>query len=429
MERQTVSIDSKNWKARVGLLVVVVATGLFAWNSVRIQMGGMIGELTLPTDEFAVQKAEIAGELAPRDPSSRWLAASIEKDKFTSESARNSVRMFEDVIRLSPYDFRFWIELARTYEQTGEIEKAETAFKRAIALAPNYTFPNWQAGNFFLRQGKTDEAFTHLKKTTENNLPYREQVFSLAWEYFDKDPKKVEQFAGDSADTRAYLALFFATKKAPMDALRVWNTLSDEEKSANAVVSKTVTQSLYERRYFRAAVEFSRQVGLDPDALPETVSNSGFEKPIAPKGESYFGWNMLDVEKMKVEFDPTQKREGARSLKVTFSGYPKPDLFNIWQSVAVESGKKYRLTFWVRTSELRSGGNPTLEVLNGTDDKLVAVSKPFPDGTNDWQEMAVEFTAPENAEGVILKTGRVSCEGNCPIVGGFWYDDFKLTKL
>lgn len=429
MDKQTVSIDSKNWKARAALLVILIAAGFFGWNSIRIQLGAMIGELTMPNDPFAVQKAEIAGELAPRDPSSRWLAASLEKDRFTVESTRNSVKLFEDVIRLAPYDFRFWIELARTYEQIGEVEKSEVAFKRAIELAPNYTFPNWQAGNFYLRQGKADEAFAHLKKTTENNLPYREQVFSLAWEYFDKDPKMVEQFAGDSADTRAYLALFFATKKAPMDALRVWNTLSDEDKAANSVVSKTVTQSLYERRYFRAAVEFSRQVGLDPDAQAEAVTNGGFEKPIAPRGESYFGWNMLDVEKMKAEFDPTQKREGARSLKVTFSGYSKPDLFNIWQSVALETGKKYRLSFWVRTNELRSGGNPTIEVLNGTDDKLVAVSKAFPDGTSDWQEMAVEFTAPENAEGVIIKTGRVSCEGNCPIIGTFWYDDFKLTKL
>ena len=429
MEKQTVSLDSKNWKARVILLVIVILAVLYGWWSVQVQLGSMLSELTLPTDPNAEQKAEISGQLAPHNPTSKWLAASLEKDKFEPDSAENSVKMFEDVIRRSPYDFRWWIELARTYEQTDRIPQAETAFRRAIQLAPNYTFPHWQAGNFYLRQGRTEEAFASLKKTTENNLAYREQVFSLAWEYFDKDPSKVEQFAGDSADTRAYLALFLAGRKSPMDSLWIWNTLTDEEKAANAVVSKTITQSLYELRNFKAALEFSRQVGIDPQAQMETVSNGGFEKPIAPKGESYFGWNMIDTEKMKVEFDPNQKREGSRSMRVVFTGYAKPDLFNIWQSVAIEPLKEYRLSFWVRTENLRSGGPPTIEIVNPADMRPLVVSKPFPNGTNDWQEVVIDFITPENTEGVIIKTGRVSCGEDCPIVGTFWYDDFKISKL
>lgn len=411
------------------MLVIVILAALFGWWSVRLQLGSMLSELTVSTDPNADEIARIAAQLAPRDPSAKWLAASLEKDKFERESAENSVRMFEDVIRLSPYDFRWWIELARTYEQSDRIPEAERAFKRAIELAPNYTFPHWQAGNFYLRQGRTEEAFASLKKTTENNLAYREQVFSLAWEYFDKDPSKVEQLAGDSADTRAYLALFLATKKSPLDSLRIWNTLTDEEKAENAVVAKAVTQSLYERRFFKAAVEFSRQVGIDPQAGLEAVSNNGFEKPIAPKGESYFGWNMLDVDKMKVEFDPNQKREGARSLRVNFTGYGKPDLFTVWQSIAVEPSKQYRLSFWVRTENLRSGGPPTVNILSGRDNSPIAVSKPFPTGTNDWQEIAIDFATPGDADGIIIGTGRVNCGEDCPIVGTFWYDDFKLSRL
>lgn len=411
------------------MLVIVILAVIFGWWAARIQLGSMLSELTLPADPAADEIARIAGQLAPRDPSAKWLAASLEKDKFERESAENSVKMFEDVIRLSPYDFRWWIELARTYEQSDRIPEAERAFKRAIELAPNYTFPHWQAGNFYLRQGRTEEAFASLKKTTENNLAYREQVFSLAWEYFDKDPLKVEQLAGDSADTRSYLALFLATKKSPLDSLRIWNKLSDEEKATNAVVAKAITQSLYERRFFKAAAEFSRQVGIDPQAQFETVSNNGFEKPIAPKGESYFGWNMLDVEKMKVEFDPNQKREGARSLRVSFTGYGKPDLFNVWQSVAVEPSKQYRLSFWVRTENLRSGGPPIVTILSGSDNKPITGSKTFPNGTNDWQEFVIDFVTPGDADGIIIGTGRLTCGDDCPIVGTFWYDDFKLSRL
>jgi hypothetical protein len=83
----------------------------------------------------------------------------------------------------------------------------------------------------------------------------------------------------------------------------------------------------------------------------------------------------------------------------------------------------------VRTENLKSGGAPTINIINGADDKLVAVSKPFPTGTNDWQEITLDFASPENTEGIIIKTGRTYCGDNCPIVGAFWYDDFRLSKI
>jgi hypothetical protein len=429
MSDETVIINLKKMGPRLLLLPVVVLIVLFGWYSVRLQLSSMLGELTVSTDPSAGEIAQIAGELSRANPSAKWLAASVEKDKFALDSAENSVKMFEDVIRLSPYDFRWWIELGRTYEQADRLPQAETAFKRSIELAPNYTYPHWQAGNFYLRQNRSEEAFAEFKKTTENNLPYREQVFSLAWEYFDKDASKVEQFAGDSANTRAYLALFFAVKRAPMDSVRIWNTLSDEQKTENAFVAKTITQSLYERRFYQAAVEFSRQAGIDPLAQPETVSNGGFEKPIAAKGESYFGWNNVESEKIKVELDPNQKHEGARSLRLTFSGYAKGDLYTVWQSVAIQPLTTYRLSFWIKTENLKTGGAPTVNILNGNDDKQIAISKAFPTGTNDWQEIVVDFATPENTEGIIIKTGRAYCGENCPIIGTFWYDDFKLSRL
>ena len=429
MSDETVIVNAKNIWMRLLAVVAAILVVLFGWYAVRLQFSSMLAELTVSTDDNADQIAKIAGDLSPANPSAKWLSASIEKDKFSLDSAENSVKMFEDVIRLSPYDFRFWIELGRVYEQADRLPQAEIAFKRAIELAPSYTYPHWQAGNFYLRQNRSEEAFVEFKKTTENNLPYREQVFSLAWEYFDKDASKVEQFAGDSANTRAYLALFFAVKRAPMDSVRIWNTLSEEQKVENAFVAKTITQALHERRFFKAAVEFSRQAGIDPLAQAETVSNAGFEKPIAARGESYFGWNMAESDKIKVELDPNQKREGARSLRLVFSGYSKGDLFTASQSVAIEPRTNYRLSFWVKTENLKSGGPPVINILNGNDDKPIAVSPAFPTGTNDWQEMVVDFATPENAEGIIIKTGRTYCGENCPIIGTFWYDDFKLSRL
>jgi tetratricopeptide (TPR) repeat protein len=218
----------------------------------------------------------LAVALAPSDPGTHWLLATKEKEKFTPESFDRSCRLFEDVVRRSPYDYRWWIELARAYEQSENVAEAESALRHAAELAPHYTYPRWQLGNFYLRQNRTNEAFAELKKATEGSLKYRDQVFSLAWDYFDKDPAKMEDLASDTPDVRSSLTLFYAVHDSPADALRVWNTIPAEEKAARPAIGKTIAQGFFDRRHFRESLEFARQAGLDPEAAPESITNAGF---------------------------------------------------------------------------------------------------------------------------------------------------------
>ena len=71
------------------------------------------------------------------DPATRWLAATNEKEKFSPESVDKATLLFEDVVRRSPNDYRWWIELGRSYEQAERIDDAEAAFRRAVELAPS----------------------------------------------------------------------------------------------------------------------------------------------------------------------------------------------------------------------------------------------------------------------------------------------------
>ena len=195
------------------LAAAIICALVFVWLAVRWQVGSMLAELTPPSQANAGEIAELAMRLAPADPRSKWLAATHEKSKFSPESIERSVDMFEEVVRRSPYDFRWWIELGRAYEQAERPDNAEMAFRRAVELSPTYTFPHWQFGNFYLRQDRSEEAFSELRKTTERSIVYREQVFSLAWDYFDKDPVRVEQLAADTAEVRAALALLRSSRQ------------------------------------------------------------------------------------------------------------------------------------------------------------------------------------------------------------------------
>lgn len=389
----------------------------------------MLGELTSVNQPESRQIAEAAASMAPGDPLPLWLLASKVREDFSTENIESSVRLLEQMVRVSPYDFRWWIELGRGYEQAERPDDAERALRRSVDLAPEYTFPRWQLGNFYLRQGRTDDAFAELMKTTEKSSVYREQVFSLAWDYFDKDPARVESLAGDAPDMRASLAMFYAVRGAASDALRNWNLLPEEQKNADPKLPRIMAQGLYDKRNFRVAVEFARQAGIDPESAADTLTNGGFEKFIGSPDETLFGWKVNRGDgKLDVMPDSGTKREGARSLRVQFRGYDKMEFYNIFQVVAVQPSTNYRLTFWVRTENLRSGGPPLLQLINSNDDTRIAASEPFTVGTADWEQRTIDFTTPENCEGITIRTSRVFCGEGCPIVGTMWYDDMALSR-
>jgi len=389
----------------------------------------MLVELTPPTDAGAAEVADAAMSLAPLDPRPKWLASMSLRQSFTPEDTERSVQLLEEAVRSSPNDYRIWTELGRGYEQSERYDEAEAALRRSIELAPSYAIPHWQMGNFLLRQDRLEEAKAELKHATETSSAYRDQVYSLAWDYFGKDPARVEELASDSADARANLAKFYSERNSGRDALRIWNTLTPEQKQYYLFISGPMAHRLYQVGFAHESLSVARDAGIARDAQDETVNNGGFEKFIGEQTDTLFGWMIFRNEsRFEAILDSQVKAEGARSLRVVFRNYSKPTLYNIGQTITVEPGRRYRLSFKLRTEGLRSGGPPLLEVAAAKTNQRLAATEPFPVGTTDWQDVALDFTVPEGIEGVEIRTVRANCGEDCPIAGTFWYDDFRLTR-
>ena len=412
-------IDATNTRVRITLAAVAVIALICGLLMIKWQIGNMFATLTPVSDPNAAQIATFAWSWSPNDPSAGWLAA----------TTKNDLGMFEQTVRLAPFDYRWRQELGRAYEQDEQPDRAEAEFKRAIELAPNFAYSHWRLANFYLRQDRIDEALAELKKAAENNQTYREQAFSLVWDYFNKDPAIAESLAGSNPESRARLAYFFAGRGQADDAMRIWNTLNEETQAANPELAKGMALGLYDQRKFGAALEFSKQAGFDPNAMPETVTDGSFERGLGETGDSRFNWQVMRNDpKMEVAIDQKVKREGTRSMRVSFKNFSKPELYNISQTVVVTANRAYRLKFWVRTENLKSAGPPLLEVINANDDKLITRSSSYPTGSNDWHEMFVDFTTPADCAGVIIRTARSYCGDACPITGIVWYDTFELTR-
>ena len=80
------------------------------------------------------------------------------------------------------------------------------------------------------------------------------------------------------------------------------------------------------------------------------------------------------------------------------------------QLVVVEPGASYRLRFWVRFSALKSASTPLVQVVDATHPaRSLAVSKELPNGTGEWEPVALEFNVPSHADAVTVRIVRQSC--------------------
>jgi tetratricopeptide (TPR) repeat protein len=417
-----INIKTPLAKAAVIAIGLVLAAAVF--YAVRWQVGNMLGELTGFDDPNAVMAAEYAVALAPSDPAGHELMGRVSYDPAASiESLRRSVL-------LAPNDHRRRIEYGRALEQNDNVAEAEAEFRKAVSLAPSYASPRWHYGNFLLRQEREADALAELKIAASDNAEYRDQVFSLLWEYFGKDPIKIEEVAGESPAAIARLTYFLAARGAADESLRNWDRLSQPDRTANSDLAKAVALGLFGQRYFRQALEFAKQYGIDDTTEANRITNPSFERAIDQAEETLFGWKITRGDpRLDVVQDSRVKKSGSRSLRLTFKGYNKTALSAVFQYIVVNPGKRNVLRFSLRTESLRSSGLPLIEIVDATNDRSLARSAAFPSGTNEWQEVAVEFVVPPTSNGIYIRTIREDCGVDCPITGSLWYDDFDLVQL
>jgi tetratricopeptide (TPR) repeat protein len=425
-------IDVRKPALRVLLVVPVALALLFSWYAVRWYMGNFVAEFAPRMEEGQIEAAQAAMRLAPDDPWTHGAVASIKKNSLLPEELADAVRHYEEAVRLSPNDYRFWLELGRAREQSGDRAGGEKALRRAVELAPSYVYPRWYLGNLLLRAGQSEEAFRELQRAAEADSALRPQLFNVAWTLYGQNIDEIKRVVGDSAAARSEFAVYLMGRQRVDDALGLWASLRPEEKKAQRAAGEGMLKSLLEQKRYRAALGVFAD--LNGDAVKaEQFVNGGFEEDIdATAVASVFNWQIKSDAQAQIAIDGSRGHGGARSLRILFKAATTLSFQNIAQLVAVEPAAEYRFECYVRAQDLKSGGMPRLEIIDARDTSTVlATSEPVAPGTYDWQPVTVNFKTPPQTEAVIVRVGRENCGSVavCPIFGIVWYDDFNLQRV
>ena len=403
-----------------------------AWFAERWYIGNVVADYAPSAEEGGIDMASLGVRWAPADPFTHWRLASLEEENFSAENLANAVREYELAVILSPHDYRYWMELGRGLDATGDTGGAEKALRRAVELAPAYSHPRWYFGNMLLREGRLNEAFEQLRPAARNDDAMRPQVFSLAWQAFDKDVDAIVRVVCHSSLERIQFANYLISADAFDDAMRVWISISPAERKEQRALGEQLQQTLLDKKQFRRSLDVMRDLAPDAARLPvaEQFWNGGFEDAALTPGVKPFGWTIDSRPQVHVDIDK-RPHGGQNSLRFVFRVPNKSDANQVSQTIAVEPAIAYRFECYARTENLNSAGTPVITILDAADNTTLASSQPLPTGTTDWQRITFDFKTRTKSEGIILSFSRAACEATqlCPIFGTVWYDDFNLQRI
>jgi tetratricopeptide (TPR) repeat protein len=367
--------------------------------------------------------AALAVSFAPADPQTRYAHAVLLEKTFFPDDLQLSLREFENAVALSPNDPDLWLELGRARDRAGDAEGAEAALRRALALAPNYARTRWSLGNSLLRQNRTDEAFDLIRRAAEADPQYAEPAITNAWQVY-RDLDVVRRLAGDSVPMRAALAAYLARDKKFAEAVEVWQSLPETDRAtAFRGNGEEIVRQMLEARRFRDAVQMSGgrfRIG--------ELANGSFEGPFTLQGPSVFEWRLGSGGEPQIAVDATVTRDGELSLVLLFNGSDAKAMRGVSQTVAVDAGKNYALRGFYR-ADLRAMQTFRWVVTNAADGRTLAEA-PAIEARTDWNEFAVNFTVPHDAEAIVVDLRPAACAAPlCQLTGRVWFDGMSITEV
>jgi hypothetical protein len=432
MPGELVQVDVRKPIVRIVLIVLLLAAGVWSYFAVRWYIGNTLAEYfnPAPTD-FKV--AQMAVDFAPNDPLTHWRLAHVSQKLLPLDQQAHTIAEYERAVSLSPNDYRFWMALGTAHEQAGDSAKGEQALRRAVALAPSYSYPHWFLGNLLLRSGRYEEAFKELRLAAEANSELEPQQFNFLWAIYSDNLEALKTAMGEGSERKARFALYLLEQQRHDDGLRVWNSLSGDEKQTNRGIGNSMIAKLIMVRRYHDAMNVWNDIAANERYRAQVgqVFDGSFEDAINYAPEMVFGWQVKSAPQVQIGIDPTKSNVGARSLRTVFQVRSNLEGLDISQLVPVAPNTEYDFEYYFMTDKLESGSVPMIQVIDAFSAQLLASSQ-APSGTTPWTRVGLNFKTSDKTEAVMLKVVRLKCSDEetpiCPIFGSIWYDDFSIKR-
>jgi len=229
----------------------------------------------------AIENAQEAARLDPRDPDPHWLLANIyfrpQERGNTSESIEKAIQELEKLVELTPNDERAYYALGGAYFAVNKPEKAITAYEKFQSLSTSADNGYREIAKYYERTGNEEKAIEYLTRGLKVQPDSAESLAMLAVLYSKQNKnkeaiplyKKLAELTGNNVNVSRDLAAALVDNGENDDALKILDELAKNSALANDANLKTLRgKALFGLRKFPEALsEFQSIVDTDINAL------------------------------------------------------------------------------------------------------------------------------------------------------------------
>ncbi len=341
-------------------------------------------------------------------------------------------RHLERAVQLEPFQARAWWTLARAYEQQGDLDRAERAYRTSIALAPHHFYPHWMYANFLLRRGFAERAFQEFRQVAEIFPGAMGSICQFIWETTGGDATALVRFGQEiqSDEARDRLCRCLMGRKQYLAATDVWHRMTPGS-TAKATTGRALIAALQREGDWALAHrlwrELVREEQGDVSADDLAFWNGDFELEPSANG---FGWTIRSSAAVRARLDVLEHHRGRRSLLLEFTRHEWVRFEGVSHILWVEPSRWYRLEFFYKGSDLPevTGLSVILSDLEAPR-RFTVQSRPLGPQRRWTPEVIVFQTPPETRLVRLQIVRRPVGELYDYIEGRVWFDSFRLRPL
>jgi len=376
---------------------------------------------------------------APENAANDAALARLDELAGGAEGQARALRLRERATLLEPANAIFWLERAMSEDEAGMAESAGPDYLRARELFPRSPDVNRALGEYYLRQGRIDDALDALRLAIAADPEMRPATFGGLWRAGVNAREVLERgVAPDREELLAYLDALAAVG-ALDDAHLVWTRLValGEIPPQDTIQYDAFQQGAFQ--YIDALIRFQRTTELEAvwaEVAPEQaaaertsgnlISNGGFEEPMLNEG---LDWRVSPVDGVFVSLDATQAHDGARSLRIDFSAPGNPAYQNTYEFVPVENDTEYEFTGYLRAADITSDSGPRFELYDAANPQNLNLATTDIRGITGWTAEQLRFRTYSDTHMLVVRVARPqSTSFDNRLSGTVWVDDVRLAK-
>ena len=377
---------------------------------------------------------ERATHLEPGGASNWYLLGRYWQYNLENPDVPRAIRSYFSALSLNAKSSETWLDLGTAYESEGNFAAARDAFLHAKKAYPLSAEVSWRYGNFLLRQGEIDPAFTEMRHAVEADPKRGAEAFSRSLRVDPNVDHVLDRVLPSMSEVYVDVIWDQTTDGNTDNALKVWDRLArihphlplqDVFSLVGALTTKR--QFTDARRVWDQAVVFAGLAGLQgpPGSI---LWDGGFESGITGGG---FTWQIpQNFSEVQISMDAREKHSGNHSLRLMFNGKSNVNFTGVCHYVPVQPAAAYHFSAWVRTRAVTSDQGVRFQLHSlGSQDTSTSVTADVR-GSEPWTRVEMPWSSGKDVQELQVCLVRFpSQQPENKIQGTAWVDDVALVLV